>query len=105
MSLRKKQLIQERNLFIERKYLLEQEKTSGTTETTGNTITTGSTVPVTPQVMTTTTTLKKMTKTEIDKLANCSSFNQKEYQIQPGNKEGDIKIYTLNGKNFCKKEV
>lgn len=105
MSFRKKQLIQERNLLIERKYLLEQEKTSGTIEasgTTGNTMTTGSTAPASPQVVTTTT--KKMTKTEIDKLPNCSSFNQKDYQIQPGNKEGNVTIYTLNGKNFCKKE-
>lgn len=102
MSFRKKLLIQERNLFIENKYLFEQEKTTGSaTPISGNTVpTTGATISPT-----TTTTTKKITKLEINKLPDCSSFNKNKYQIQPGQKIDNITIYTLDGKDFCKKQV
>ena len=91
MSLRKKQLIQERNILLERKYLIEQ--TTANSGMTGNT-----------QVVSTTTTVKS--KIDTNKLIDCSTNDSRKNPITAGEIIDKFQIFnTSDGKPFCKKEI
>jgi len=94
MSFRKTKLIQQKNILLENMFLFEQG--------TINLPQTGTTIPST----TTTTTIskKEISKEELEKLPNCSSFDSKKFPIVSGQVQNDLVIFTHNGKNFCVKE-
>jgi hypothetical protein len=88
MTIRKKQLIQERNILLERKYLIEQDVVNS-----GNTGTTQ---------VTTTSTKKIDPKTLID----CSTNDSRKNPITLGEKIGEFQIFnTSQGKPFCTKKI
>jgi hypothetical protein len=59
----------------------------------------GTTAPTT----TATTTVKKLSKEELDKLRDCSGFNSKKLPgLTSGSTENNYTIYNLQGKPFCK---
>jgi hypothetical protein len=91
---RKTKQIREANLILEKRYLNEQVTATPVT-------------PPTPApVVTTTTTVKKMSETELKSLRDCSGFNSGKLTggLTSGSTEDNYVIFNLNGKPFCKKQ-
>jgi len=90
MSYQKKKSIQEKNILLEKRYIFEQ---SSTPIMSGNT-----------SVSSSETTNTKITKDELNRLPDCSSFDSKKFPVVSGTTMDNFVVYTHNGKNFCVKE-
>ena len=99
---RKTKQIREANLILEKRYL--KEHVAATPVTPLSASTTPSSASTSPVV--TTTTVKKMSETDLKSLRDCSGFNSGKLTggLTSGSTENNYVIFNLNGKPFCKKE-
>ena len=93
---RKTKQIREANLILEKRYLNEQVTATPVTPSSAST----------SPVVTTTTTVKKMSETDLKSLRDCSGFNSGKLTggLTSGSTEDNYVIFNLNGKPFCKKQ-